>query len=49
MAGEIWALFVVYQAVCQLAGAGLDAAGTQRNRSVPHALTAAADTGTILP
>jgi len=30
---EMWVLFAVYQAICQLAGVGVDAAGTPRNGS----------------
>jgi hypothetical protein len=45
VAQEMWALFAVYQALCQLIGAGVDAMGIPPGRiSFPHALTAAADT-----
>ena len=41
----MWALFAVYQAICQLIGAGVDAAGIPPERvSFPHALQAAAAT-----
>jgi Transposase DDE domain len=47
VAQEMWALFAVYQALCQLIGAGADAMGIPPGRiSLPHALTAAADTVT---
>jgi hypothetical protein len=42
---EMWALFAVYQAICQLIGAGVDAMGIPPARiSFPHALAAATDT-----
>ena len=42
---EMWALFAVYQAICQLIGAGIDALGIPPERiSFPHALAAATDT-----
>jgi Insertion element 4 transposase N-terminal/Transposase DDE domain len=45
VAQEMWALFAVYQAICQLIGAGVDAAGIPPGRiSFPHALAAAAST-----
>ena len=45
VAQEMWALFAVYQATCQLAGAGADAMGIPPGRiSFPHALAAAAGT-----
>jgi hypothetical protein len=45
VAQEMWALFAVYQAICQLAGAGVDAAGIPPDKiSFPHALAAAAST-----
>ena len=45
VAQEMWALFAVYQAICQLIGAGADAIGIPPARiSFPHALAAAADT-----
>ena len=38
VAQEMWALFAVYQAICQLIGAGVDAAGIPPDRiSFPHA------------
>jgi len=44
-AQEMWALFAVYQAICQLIGAGVDAAGIPPGRiSFPHALAAVTDT-----
>ena len=46
VAQEMRALFAVYQAICQLTGVGVDAAGIPPDRiSFPHALAAA--TGTI--
>jgi NADPH:quinone reductase-like Zn-dependent oxidoreductase len=33
VAQEMWALFAVYHAICQLIGAGVDAAGIPRTRS----------------
>jgi hypothetical protein len=33
VAQEMWALFAVYQAICQLIGAGVNAAGIPRTRS----------------
>jgi hypothetical protein len=45
VAQEMWALFAVYQAICQLIGAGVDAAGIPPAKiSFPHALAAATDT-----
>ncbi len=45
VAQEMWALFAVYQAICQLIGAGVDAAGIPPDKiSFPHALAAAAST-----
>ena len=45
VAQEMWALFAVYQSVCQLIGAGVDAAGIPPDKiSFPHALAAAAST-----
>jgi hypothetical protein len=45
VAQEMWALFAVYQAICQLIGAGVDAAGIPPDRiSFPHALAAATST-----
>jgi Insertion element 4 transposase N-terminal/Transposase DDE domain len=45
VAQEMWALFAVYQAICQLAGTGVDAAGIPPDTiSFPHALAAAAST-----
>jgi hypothetical protein len=45
VAQEMWALFAVYQAICQLIGAGVDAIGIPPTRiSFPHALAAATDT-----
>src|SRR6266516_2541221 len=42
---EMWALFAAYQAICQLIGAGVDAAGIPPDKvSFPHALAAAAST-----
>src|SRR5713226_457374 len=39
VAQEMWALFAVYQAICQLIGAGVDAAGIPPGQiSFPHAL-----------
>jgi hypothetical protein len=47
---EMWALFAVYQAICQLAGAGVDAMGIPPERiSFPHALQAAAATVAAFP
>ena len=47
VAQEMWALFAVYQAICQLIGAGVDAAGIPPDRiSFPHALAAATSTVT---
>jgi hypothetical protein len=44
-AQEMWAMFAVYQAICQLIGAGVDAMGIPPARiSFPHALAAATDT-----
>jgi len=45
VAQEMWALFAVYQAICQLIGAGADAAGVPPDKiSFPHALAAATST-----
>jgi hypothetical protein len=45
VAQEMWALFAVYQAICQLIGAGVDAIGIPPAKiSFPHALAAATDT-----
>ena len=45
VAQEMWALFAVYQTICQLTGAGVDAAGIPPGTiSFPHALAAAAST-----
>jgi Insertion element 4 transposase N-terminal/Transposase DDE domain len=45
VAQEMWALFAVYQAICQLIGAGADAIGIPPAKiSFPHALAAATDT-----
>jgi Insertion element 4 transposase N-terminal/Transposase DDE domain len=45
VAQEMWALFAVCQAICQLIGAGVDAAGIPPDKiSFPHALAAAAST-----
>jgi hypothetical protein len=50
VAQEMWALFAVYQAICQLIGAGVDAAGIPPERvSFPHALQAAAGTVAAFP
>ena len=47
---EMWALFAVYQAICQLAGAGAAAMGIPPERiSFPHALQAAAATVAAFP
>jgi hypothetical protein len=44
-AQEMWALFAVYQAICQLIGAGVNAAGIPPDKiSFPHALAAATST-----
>lgn len=44
VAQEMWALFAVYQAICQLIGAGADAMGIPPGQiSFPHALAAATD------
>jgi hypothetical protein len=41
----MWALFAVYQPICQLIGAGVDAAGIPPDKiSFPHALAAATST-----
>ena len=43
----MWALFAVYQALCQLIGAAADAVGIPPEQiSFPHALAAATDTVT---
>lgn len=45
VAQEMWSLFAVYQAICQLIGAGVDATGIPpATISFPHALAAATDT-----
>jgi hypothetical protein len=45
VAQEMWALFAVYQAICSLIGAGVDAMGIPPSAiSFPHALAAATDT-----
>jgi hypothetical protein len=50
VAQEMWALFAVYQATCQLIGTGVDAAGIPPERiSFPHALAAATDTVAAFP
>jgi Transposase DDE domain len=50
VAQEMWALFAVYQAICQLIGVGADAAGIPPERiSFPHALAAATDTIAAFP
>jgi len=50
VAQEMWALFAVYQAICQLIGAAADAAGIPPERiSFPHALAAATDTIAAFP
>jgi hypothetical protein len=50
VAQEMWPLFAVYQATCQLIGAGVDAAGIPPDRiSFPHALQAAAATVAAFP
>jgi hypothetical protein len=50
VAREMWALFAVYQAICQLTGAGVDAAGAPGERiGFPHALAAATSTVTAFP
>ncbi len=50
VAQEMWALFAVYQAICQLIGAGADAMGIPPDRiSFPHALAAATDTVAAFP
>jgi hypothetical protein len=42
---EMWALFAVYQAICQIVGIAVNAAGVPPARiSFPHALAAATDT-----
>ncbi len=46
-AQEMWALFAVYQAICQLIGAGTQATGVPPDKiSFPHALAAATSTVT---
>ncbi len=50
VAQEMWALFAVYQAICQLIGAGVDAPGIPPERvSFPHALQAAVGTVAAFP
>src|SRR5712672_3409203 len=50
VAQEMWALFAVYQAICTIIGAGVDAAGIPPDRiSFPHALAAATDTIAAFP
>jgi hypothetical protein len=45
VAQEMWALFAVYQAICQLIGVGVNAAGIPPDKiSFPHALAAATST-----
>lgn len=45
VAQEMWALFAVYQAICQLIGVGVNAAGIPPDKiSFPHALAAATRT-----
>jgi hypothetical protein len=45
VAEGMWELFAVYQAICQLIGAGVDAAGIPPDKiSFPHALAAATST-----
>ena len=47
---EMWALFAVYQAICQLAGIGAAAMGIPpEGISFPHALQAATDTVAAFP
>ncbi len=47
VAQEMWALFAVYQSICQLIGAGVNAAGIPPDTiSFPDALAAAASTST---
>jgi hypothetical protein len=47
VAQEMWALFAVHQAICQLVGAAVDTAGIPPQRiSFRHALAAATDTVT---
>jgi hypothetical protein len=47
VAQEMWALFAVYQSICQLIGAGVNAAGIPPDTiSFPHALAAATSTVT---
>ena len=47
---EMWALFAVYQAICQIAGACAAAMGIPPERiSFPHALQAAAATVAAFP
>ena len=50
VAQEMWALFAVCQAICQIADAGADAMGIPPERiSFPHALAAATDTIAAFP
>jgi hypothetical protein len=50
VAQEMWALFAVYQAIHQLIGAAVDAAGIPPEKiSFPHALAAATDTIAAFP
>ena len=47
---EMWALLAVYQAICQIAGVGVDAMGIPPERiSFPHALQAATATVAASP
>ena len=46
----MWALFAVYQAICTLIGAAVDATGIPPARiSFPHALAAATDSVAAFP
>ncbi len=50
IAQEMWALFAVYQAICQLIGTGVDTAGIPAESiSFTHALQAAASTVAAFP
>ena len=50
VAQEMWALFAVYQAICQIVGIAVNAAGIPPARiSFPHALAAATDTVAAFP
>ena len=47
---EMWALFAVYQAICQIVGIAVDAAGIPPDKiSFPHALAAATSTVAAFP